>query len=329
MRKNYVDILKGISILSIMLLHFEDGIFPPLVNAWIGTFMITAFYFVSGWLYGGKAPESYVDCLKKRWHSLIIPYLWFSLIILIFDIVFWLCGWYDLNLVFRDIYKTLVLRGIGTLWFLPALLGGELIFICFRKSGSERKILLLVGTFVWLSLYGMWSQKYGHVNLICRLIDTPLNTIKNILGAWYVIAAGYYLERYARPPIYDLSSRNKLALTVGLLGWYTLAIIYGIGADWMGIIPVVGPFGLLILCMLTEKWPINHFFSFFGRNSLIVMVTHFSILQILCDIVNYRYFGGGKNLHGINALYFFGAAVLLEYPIIFLINKKAKFLLGK
>lgn len=328
MRKQYIDILKGISILSIMLLHFENGIFPDVLNSWIGNFMITAFYFVSGWLYGEKAPESYVDCLKKRWHSLIIPYLWFSLIILIFDVILWLSGWYGLNLVFRDIYKTLVLRGIGTLWFLPALLGGELIFIYFRKGGSEKKICLLVGTFIWLSLYGMWSQKYGHVNQIYRLIDTPLNTVKNILGAWYVIAAGYYLERYAKPPIYSLSSLNKFALAVVLLGWYTLAIIYEVGAAWMGVIPIIGSLGLLIVCMLTEKWSVNRFFSFFGRNSLVVMVTHYSILQVICDMANYH-FTGERTMSGMHSFYFLGVAVLLEYPIIFLINKKAKFLIGK
>lgn len=53
-RLYYLDILKGIAILCIMLLHYEDGVFSPQLNNVIGSFMITAFYVNTAILYTAK-----------------------------------------------------------------------------------------------------------------------------------------------------------------------------------------------------------------------------------------------------------------------------------
>ena len=43
-----IDQLKGLAIICITLLHFEAGLIPADINTWIGSFMITAFYFTCG-----------------------------------------------------------------------------------------------------------------------------------------------------------------------------------------------------------------------------------------------------------------------------------------
>ena len=49
-RERYVDIAKGIAILCIALLHYENGIFPQQLNTFIGSFMVSMFYVASGWI---------------------------------------------------------------------------------------------------------------------------------------------------------------------------------------------------------------------------------------------------------------------------------------
>lgn len=43
-RERYIDIVKGLAILCIVLLHYENGLFPTKVNVFVGSFMITTFY---------------------------------------------------------------------------------------------------------------------------------------------------------------------------------------------------------------------------------------------------------------------------------------------
>lgn len=49
-RTKYIDIAKGIAIICIVLLHFEDGLFPQQLNTFISSFMISMFYIVAGWI---------------------------------------------------------------------------------------------------------------------------------------------------------------------------------------------------------------------------------------------------------------------------------------
>ena len=68
-RDHTIDTLKGVSIGAIMLLHYEQGIFPDWLNVWIGSFMISAFYFTSGWGQGKKPEPTFRGLLQKRWKS--------------------------------------------------------------------------------------------------------------------------------------------------------------------------------------------------------------------------------------------------------------------
>ena len=84
-RLNYIDATKGVAILCIAFLHFEKGVIPFWLNEWIGMFMITAFYVTSGWIIGISNKRMKPDeLLKKRIKQLGIPYLWFSLLIILF-----------------------------------------------------------------------------------------------------------------------------------------------------------------------------------------------------------------------------------------------------
>ena len=81
-RFEYIDCVKGVAILCITFLHFENGVIPQWLNTWIGMFMITAFYVTSGWVFGLKSKlESPGVLFKKRLRQLGIPYFWFAVLI--------------------------------------------------------------------------------------------------------------------------------------------------------------------------------------------------------------------------------------------------------
>lgn len=133
-----IDWMKGLCIICITMLHIENGLLPMWANYFISIFMITGFYVTNGWIHGLKQTES-VDVKQfagKRLRSLGIPYLWFTFIILMVDIIFYFVGHYNIDVIARDVYKSIVLRGIGTLWFLPVLFFWGIIIHYIQKQAT-------------------------------------------------------------------------------------------------------------------------------------------------------------------------------------------------
>jgi hypothetical protein len=84
----------------------------------------------------------------------------------------------------------------------------------------------------------------------------------------------------------------------------------------------------MLIFMSLPKNPVSRFFSFWGRNSLILMATHYSILMEICLVIN-RDCLGHAEFEGLNTLLFFVVTILVEYPIVWFFNHKCQFMLGK
>lgn len=333
-RLEYIDILKGWAILCIALLHYENGMFPPLLNVWIGTYMVTAFYLTSGWVNGITQKNiSVKELFFKRLRTFGTIYLWFTALYILFDLLWVALGIFDWKYVAREIYKTITLRGIGTLWFLPALMGGEIIFAYLRSKKKPILYLLsIIITLVYMHTYSYWLVEHRNINTITQIIDAPFKTIFSMLQAWPIIAVGYWLaHKYSSKIIYT----NKvylflLSMVIIAISVYTACFIQiNIGSFNYFPSHILGPLGLLLLAIILQSIKyVDLFFSYWGRNSLILMVTHYSIIQEICIAIN-KYILHEPEFTGINTIYFFIATILLEYPIIWFFNNKAKFMIGK
>lgn len=332
MRQKQIDILKGISIICIVLLHFEDGIFPSFMNVAIGSFMISAFYFTSGWLMDASGNKRTMkEHIKKRWKSLGLPYLWFSLIFIAFDILLYLFGVYNEKYILREVYKTIILRGIGTLWFIPALFGGEIIWLYLKDKKTILKLLILIISLLYINIYHLFFD--GKVDDLWRIIDAPFRVISNISTAWIVIAIGYYIHKYGSNTIHSL---NKWQATImGLLSVSLGFLLCNYGHfPSLGITgflwSMLSYAGIMIFVMPWQNSFICRYFEYWGRNSLILMLTHYTIILELCVCLNnYLTKTSDIQLHGWVAIFYFVITMIIEYPIVWFINHKAKFLIGK
>ena len=140
--------VKGLSIMTLFFLHFENGWQTTDYNFFI--VRSPAFYIIVGWLWGlSKNRRSVREHWEKRLQGLVKPYFYFSLIFIAFDLIMVICQQFEQFVLYRDIYKTICLKGIGTLWFLPALLGGEIMFLYLRTKKISR--LLQTGDFLFCS----------------------------------------------------------------------------------------------------------------------------------------------------------------------------------
>lgn len=333
-RLGYVDAMKGLSILCIMLLHFEDGVFPEVVNAFVGAFMVTAFYVTTGVVYVQKGTNASVSMVaRKRIRQLLVPYVWFSVLILGFDGVLCALGLYSPLTLKKELFYALTFRGIGTLWFLPVLFVAELLFLysCKRVKRAWTltgfSILCLVG-YNWLQTAGV----VGGRSAAQAMWTAPATTVWRIAIAFIVIAGTYHVERVVRL-LSAVAWRTAVVGVVLVVVGGVLACVVVVPLEWIWLRTTLSswslPYGLLLLfcsarCVAEHDWLI-----YFGRNSLIVMLTHYSFLLTVCRLLDEYAVGNSGQLYGLSSLLWFLIALGVQIPIISIINKRFGFLIGR
>lgn len=333
-RFDYIDATKGVAILCITFLHFEQGVIPAWLNTWIGLFMISAFYVTSGWVTGiHNKPITPKELLKKRIKQLGVPYLWFSLLIILFDVLWVMLGFMDNNILLRDIYKTLTLRGIGTLWFLPVLLIGEYIFTLIKNS--KRKWMWaafgLATTLLVNHAYNSFWLPMRDNSELHKILDAPMQPLVRGLGAWPIIATGYLLGKRWGKSIMEANKFRLLSISALLFAISFILVIkppfniYYINGLLSNTLPAIA-----FMCLFTvfNNNIIESFFTYWGVNSLILMCTHFSITQVILTtfdkhILHHPIFKGPETI------IYFVICILLTYPLVYLLNGKLRFMLGK
>ena len=333
-RFDYIDATKGVAILCITFLHFEKGVIPGWLNTWIGMFMISAFYVTSGWVTGiNDKPITAKQLFKKRIRQLGVPYLWFSLLIILFDVLWVAFGLMESNILFRDIYKTIALRGIGTLWFLPVLLIGEYIFTLIRNS--KRKwmwaVFGLVTTLLVNHLYNSFWLPMRDNSELYKILDAPMQPIVRGLYAWPIIAIGYLLgKKWGRQIVTE--NRTKLLLISATLFAISFILvicppisIYYVNGILSNTLPAIA---FMCLFAVFTKGCITRFFTYGGINSLILMCTHFSITMEVLMAFD-KYILHHPTFESTRTIIYFVICILMTYPLVWLFNGKLKFMLGR
>lgn len=333
-RLNYIDATKGVAILCITLLHIEQGNIPFWLNTWISMFMTSAFFVTSGWVSGiNDKPITAKELFKKRIKQLGVPYLWFSLLIILFDVLWAALGLMEGGILLRDIYKTIVLRGIGTLWFLPALLIGEYIFALIRNSRNRWVwgILALIATLSINYFYNTEWMAIRNNSETYKMIDAPIRTIINSLYAWPIIVIGYILGKNWGKHLQEEGKIKLLTISVLLFVVSFILIIkppfniYYINGLLSNTLPAIA---LMLLFAVFNNNVIERFFTYWGVNSLILMCTHFSITMEALIAFD-KYILHHQTFEGPRTIIYFVVCIILTYPLVYLFNGKLRFMLGK
>lgn len=333
-RLKYIDTAKGLAIVSIVMLHFEKGFFPTQLNLFISAYMITMFYVAAGWIDAMQTScRSLKEYAKHRWAQLLVPYIWWTVIILAFDAILWACHYYDVYFIARELYKSITLRGIGTLWFLPALFGGSILWQCTKMLNKWYVYLLVLS--IALGYQSFYHATFAiRADCIGRLIDSPFRAINAMFGAWIGITAGYMFQKHIMK--YEVLSNKVVSFIVGIIfcaiSLWIETILHFSGAFWTLSAPLLSPIGLILVLKSIEKNPcfskILHVLSYCGKHSMAIMVTHYSIILVICTIINYL-ITGNIVLDGINSLIWFVIAMIVECILIIRLDWIAPQLFGR
>jgi len=359
MRLHWIDALKGIGIIFVVLAHHS---LPIALDTYIFSFHMPLFFFISGFLFDfGKYSESAAGFVKGRFRSLIVPYFCFALLTCLF--YFLLDTGFQPGVTNIEFFENSALYGIYSilyalgplvsynppLWFLSCLFVTELLFYGFAKKyyGKTGKLIL------WLTAAGIvgylysvyvpfrlpWNADvalaavvfYGAGNLFRKFTEqgadfgfgSSLNS-----GSWFrekILRAenffpGVFILLNLLYLGYLLEFPTTDKLNMNVLKYGSFFSLY-----------VLAFSGIFTFVYLFKKIGSSKILEYYGRNSLIVLALHFPLKDVLTKLtllslgVELEYFY--YNLAFALSLTVLNLICLV--PVIFIINNYFPFILGK
>lgn len=175
----WVDTVKAIGMFFIVLGHF----FPPYISAWIYTFNVPLFFFISGFL--TKKEYSWQIFWHKSVIGMVVPFLLLSVLINVPWIVqhitdvrslcVWLVG------VLTGFHTIDGIPGCMNMWFVYCLL---IVKVLFQLSAPDSRRLTLI---VMMCLCGMFAYYQSGLRLKWA--------VSNVLYAFPYFIFGYWFRQ--------------------------------------------------------------------------------------------------------------------------------------
>ena len=294
LREHYIDVAKGVAMLLVIIGHIT--IIPSWLYAWINSFHMPLFFFLSGMVYNPYKYDKFKDFFKAKFKGLIIPYFFLCLII-----IFWariMCnpdGFYNLQTLEQFIGIFVSFRKsnfYASLWFFVALFFGELLMypivkIIGKKFESENKNKVALTIFgIFLSVLGFIVLYYIRNGFFWSLDLVPLATSFLMFG---------YVAKLNKEKFNNITKLpiSILYLLISIVFTYLNFRIYGSSSMYNS---VVGNFiyympaalgGILLVITICKKINSNRLLEYIGRNT----ITYYAfqkpiILKSITTVIN-------------------------------------------
>lgn len=323
-RIHWLDLAKGIGILLMMYGHFGY----PFGSDWIYTFHMPLFFILSGILINIRKENQmeYKELMKKKVFSMMYPYAFYSMFfIVVATIELFVFRYNGLVSSIGDIkvyvLKTVLGYGIGTLWFLPVIFLGEMLFLFLIR---KKNFLIYLGSImVVASLIIMNGYKQIH-GLPFALYACICLVLESLIGFSF-IALGFYFYNF----IDILEKRNSKLLYIltflasGFISYLCFFVNQGVDLHEINIQnPIVyyvaavsGTTVVILLCMFIKK---NGVLEFIGKNSLVYMIVNIMTVPNLIMTRTFSAFNLSDNVHF--CVFFIGDFLLASGICLFILK---------
>lgn len=340
-RIEWVDILKGIAIISVIIGHRSADaglVIPKILRVWIYSWHIPLFFFLSGVVFSIDKYNNFKSFLIKKAKTILIPMVAFSFIRIVFNYVYYylILGYQSYNMskmCKRFIGIILQLRNsdyAGYLWFLNCLFITQILLyfiIKLTKNNSKYILCAVFSTYilgaVWINCIGVQLPWYLELSLIANVFVSSGYLMKchkdKILPGihWFVILIAFVVNVVSTYCNYIVVQEN-VDLVVNQIGNPVLYLLESLS----GIIVIVGLF---------KNASNLRLISYIGRNSLVYYCL-IDLMAFIPDIIVYNilhlnYIAIGNAILLVWVGYVIVICVSI-YPLNELIRKKGKILLG-
>ena len=298
-----IDILRGIGILTVIWYHL--GI-KGYVYQYISSFHMILFFIVSGYCY--KEQQFILNktkYFKKKIRSLLMPYILWNIIYTFINVI--LIHRFDAENI-KKYFENFIFSNLsfGAIWFLLALFICSLISSCLIDTVKNKCFLLCIS--IVLAYIGekgaslniinifRWQQAFfcipafilGHYFRNVKKVNYLIGVILGINGM--IISYINGMAILSRMKFGENSAMFYIGAIFSVIAWYNFSKI-----------------------LVDKKYTKGiYILSFFGRNSLVVLVTHQFILFALSISIKYIF---KTEINLMFSIVIFALSVLVEYFI--------------
>jgi len=289
-RIEYIDIARGIGILLVVMGHNDFSLVSPFAYKWIYSFHMPLFFFLSGYFLNTSI--GFWDFFKKRFNSLIKPYLFTLFLIYFISISFGRIGFETAIIrIIKSLYGTGRYIDWVQLWFLPHLFVVSLyafVFYAIMKKVDHRYVRWAV-LVLTLGVASLFLQSF---------YPFPLSVLGKSYEIWglpfsldLVLLSGFF---------FILGSETRQVTSEKLFNSWVLLIITGAAMIAMNIIfparidlntrtyesfvinTLESITGILFILAVSRQIELHSeklasFFKYVGRISLIILIFHVPI----------------------------------------------------
>ena len=331
-RENWVDIVKGIGIILVVMGHAGCPVLP---HGIIYSFHMPLFFFLSGLFIKRQCEKDFCTYVKKNFRSLLLPYFYFNILSIIFYYI--MSCIFHKELLLGSVQDNLIGIFVGMrfgspyhhlLWFLPCLFFAKIIVYPMIKLFQKR--------LEWVKLMlSSIALVIGLTYSSCATKPLPLSFDASLVAAFFIVLGDYYMKTKTVINKYVGKYWNIVLILVAL------SIIYNFNKVEMFNM-TYGNWGLFLLGSLSIILLIcyfcgrilycNKFWRFvmdYGRFSLLVFATHNYCLFVPITMKNRLLPSSSLWQDYIYWVVSIIICLMLVLPISKLINNKAKWLIGK
>lgn len=321
-RKNYIDISKGIGIFIIVLCHMTQG--ESLLRQFILSFCVAFFFVLSGYLFR-NTDEKFLSRATKYATRLLIPLLVYGVIdLVVFTIYSYFTGTeITLMRVIKNIANVFFIGGHanmnGPLWYLIVLFWIDVIFLLVSKN---KKILVAVNIVFIAAGY------FVHFKGPWRVGQIPVCFVFFSIG---------YFSKAVMAKLEKLSMAIKLIAGIVLLGCFSVlayfngmtelaSLNYGKNYVVYFITAIVITASIICFSMCINS---NKILEFFGKNSLVVMCSHYYFARFLIPYIFEKMNKATLLENYLVEIALAAVIMVIMVPIIMVVNKYLPVLNGK
>lgn len=334
-RNSYVDILKAIGIISIVIGH--SGWRIPIgtgirMGMFVYSYHLMIFFFVAGFCFNKKSIDNPYSYFAKRLKSILPLYVGYNIMFVLLHnvlrrihIIALDQPVYGINDILEKSFKGLVLttseQMLGAFWFLPMYLLAITLF-CFSFAFIDGHNVFFKVSFILIiavmGLYLNWEQ----INLNYHM-QTSILAIPVVYLGYYVKCNWEQIERYISWITGMLCAVIIYNIVTSELGGIELSVNAIINPYLFYVVTGMGIYFCMSLAKVLNQFKITKtVFAYIGTKSFHIMALHFFGIKILdiiygritrADISVIERFPYGFNLWWLYLIFGVGISLLIHY----------------
>ena len=311
----WIDVARGLGLLLVFIGHLR----MPWASAWVYTFHMPLFFFLSGLLYPGCEKYSFSEFAWRRFKGLVIPYFTLGLVIALFYSAIYAINGEPVSTYTEMLRAFIIQEHYWTIWFLAALYLTQLIYYSIDRCFSHWRGAVTIASLA-LCLLGFLRYRLGFGSLPWNLDVAFEAQFFFHLGYRFMHTEKIRESFVGSMPTYRLIGISLACLIINTVAAKTCIMLSGhsldmsIGMYGNELMTMIAAIAGILLVMTLASVIRSPFITYLGRNTMILFSWHSRIVIVACGLI-YAHYGLFQN-HGIGTSLLRSAISLIAILVI-------------